>query len=78
MKVLPKVIATIKRTPGTYYVTHPVGLALGVYGAVEVDEDGVVHQLTPEGKRYGVLDDDGWWPDVMLAPDELVKKGQRQ
>jgi hypothetical protein len=58
----PKAIVAIKDKPGRYTV---IGLS-GFFG-VEVDERGRVHQLTPQGKRDGLLSDDGWLTEVEVT-----------
>ncbi len=49
----------------------------GSYCLVEVEEDGTVHQLTPEGKRDGVLSKDGWH-DTATANGPFVTVGDTE
>lgn len=56
-------IQEMKRRPGQYIISSRRLWNVGCHYRVEVDESGTVHQLTKEGKRDGVLADDGWRGD---------------
>ena len=52
--------------PGFYEVSSLGLLAKGQYFVVEVEANGTVHQLTPEGQRDGVLVREGWAPQAIV------------
>jgi len=60
--MLPRAIDFIKRRKsGKYALSDPGFEKHGVYFMVEVDEQGNVYQLTPQGERDGApLRDDHW------------------
>lgn len=49
--------------PGIYAITVPGAAG---FSRVEVTWDGTVYQLTPEGKRDGVLSRTGWHPHAFV------------
>lgn len=58
-------IKAMKQVPGLHKVSSETAWEHGIYIKVEVEEDGTVHQLNDEGKRDGILDDDGWLPNAI-------------
>lgn len=59
-------IQRMKKIPGKHAVSDLFSWARGKYVVVEVDADGKVYQLTPEGERDGELDDEGWARNVFV------------
>lgn len=60
-------IRTMITRPGRYAVSDAGFMLLHrQYVAVEVTEDGTVHQLTRQGERDGVLSADGWGQQVRV------------
>ena len=51
------------KAPGFYAVSAP---GSPYHTVVEVEPDGTVHQLTPDGTRDGVLARDGWAPGIVI------------
>lgn len=53
-------------TPGHYKLTTPEMQARGQYVNVEVDNEGVCHQLNRKGERDGPLSKEGWNEQVIV------------
>jgi hypothetical protein len=66
------IIRRMKAKPGRYCVSNVRMLARGALVFVDVDTDGTVHQLNPEGKRDGVLGDEGWHGDALVLDPRVI------
>lgn len=65
----PFIVAYLKATPGIHAVSTQEVWGLGRYFLVEVEENGTIHKLSsPDGKRDGVLRDDGWEMEALPLP----------
>lgn len=60
-------LTQMKATPGFYFCTTPAMLAKGEYVAVQVCTDGMAHQLDRQGQRDGLLADEKWASDTVVA-----------
>lgn len=60
-------LTKMKAVPGYYFCTNPAMLAKGEYVAVQVCKDGMVHQLDRQGQRDGLLAEDKWAADTVVA-----------
>lgn len=71
-------IRAMTQTPGKYYVTSFHLAAFGKHYAVEVDANGVVHQLNPQGQRDGILRPQGWIGDELVLDARVMDTINRQ
>lgn len=62
--------------PGYYEAANPPMRARGLCVLVEVTQAGVAHQLTPDGRRDGVLSREGWAPGTEAKPLTVVHMGR--
>lgn len=70
--MINKFIRRVMMQPGRYAITSFVMLLRGAYYCVEVDEQGLVWQLDPQGERDGELRLDGWKGDeIVIDPRSL-------
>jgi len=66
--MLPPAIAAIKRRrSGKYALANPGFELHGKYYMVEVDENGLIHELNQQNERVGVLPDDHWTSNDVQA-----------
>lgn len=57
--------------PGIYEAANAGMELFGVCLRVEVDAAGNAYQLTPDGRRDGLLSRDGWTPDAYAVRVEI-------